>query len=279
MPIFGLPAIFEKGVGDVHDEPQMALGGCYISNTDDAIYTYVRFAEDVQQGAAMQTKYNHYSKQNLSPQTNGGTVYAPAGSREITEYNATYLTSLAGFPTEPTHRDYARIRVQSGAGIGQEGYITNYTDTVLKIGWYDSDDGTLKTALDGTSDYLVWAPWYMQEARSDAAAARIAAVNGVVIAESAKKDQYGFVGVEGDFPVLVNAVLTAGDPLIPDVIANKGKGTLPDAADIVNTYATVQSNTTAANTLVTATVYAQRISQVKQIAEGLVRGFPVPDAT
>lgn len=277
MPIFGLPSIFEEGYKTLHDAPKQDLGSCYVMNTDDTTLVYVRFAEDVQEGDAVRMKFNHYEKSNLSPQADGGSVYAPAGSQKITEHDATYETSLAGIPKEPTLRDYALIRVVGGTGAGQEGYITHYTNKVLNIRWYDQDDGTLKTALDATSDYAVWAPWYVERAYSNAAAATIGPVNGIVLTRSAKKDQYGLIGVEGNFRVRVDEAVAAGDILIPDLTANQGQGVKPGADDTVQPYATVHA-TAAADSLVRATVYAQKISIVEEIAESQVRGFERPEA-
>lgn len=282
MPIFGLPAIFEKGERDVHDEPRQALGSCYIPNTDDTTLCYVRFAEDVTEGDVIRTKYAHYSKTNLSPQTNGGSVYAPAGTQIITEHDATYEASLNGssenqIPPEPTLRDYAKIAITDGTGVGQRGYITHYTNKVLNIRWYDTDDGTLKTALDGTSDYEIFAPWLVEKAFADAASATEAATNGIVLARSAKAGQYGLVGVEGDFPVRVNATVDAGDVLIPAVVAQKGRAEPAVAADAPNSFATTQ-HAGAAGQLVECTVRCEKISIVREVAESLIAGTPRPEA-
>ena len=277
MPVFGLPTIFEDGYRDLHDEPKVALGGCFVSNVDDVKLSYVRFSEDVEEGDTVRTKFDHYTKTNLSPQTSGGSVYAPAGTQRIKEHDATYKTSLAGIPEEPTLRDYAKIAITDGTGAGQRGYITHYTDKVLNIRWYDTDDGTLKTALDETSDYAIWAPWYVERAFSDAAAATTGIVNGVVLARSAKKDQYGFIGVEGDFPVQVNVAVEAGDFLIPALTTDQGEGEKLAAADVVPPYATVH-HTGAANALVEATVYCKPISIVREIAESRIAGTPRPEA-
>ena len=282
MPIFGLPSIFEEGYKTLHDEPKQALGSCYVSNTDDTALVYVRFSEDVEEGDSVQMKSTLYTKTNLSPQTDGGSVYAPAGSQKITEHDATYLTDLAGLPPEPTLRDYAYIHITSGTGVGQEGYITNYTDKVLNIHWYDTDDGTLKTALDETSDYIIWAPWYQKKANANSASAAQAPVNGVVLARRAKKDQYGLIGVEGDFRVKVQEAVLAGDVLIPVVtLANAGENHKADAADVPNAFATVQvhANPLADETvLARSTVYAEKISIVEEIAESQIRSFDRPAA-
>lgn len=276
MPVFGLPAIFEDGYRDVNDKPIVALGSCFVSNVDDVLISYVRFSEDVEEGDAVRIKYDHYTKTNLSPETSGGSDFPAAGSQKISEHDATYLTSLSGFPEEPTLRDYAMIRIIGGTGEGQEGYITHYTNKVLNIRWYDTDDGTLKTALDATSDYTIWAPWYVERAYSDAINATEGTVSGIVLARTAKKDQYGFVGVEGDFRVQVYTAVDAGDILIPSPF-HRGEGERPAAADVIPPYATVHT-AGAADSLVRATVYARKISIVEEIAESQIRGFPRPEA-
>ena len=277
MPVFGIPTIFEDDYRDVHDEPIVALGGCFVSNVDEVAISFVRFSEDVKEGDAVRTKYDHYTKTNLSPETSGGSDYPAAGSQKISEHNAAYLTSLAGIPEEPTLRDYAKIAITGGTGAGQRGYITHYTNKVLNIRWYDTDDGTLKTALGATTDYAIYAPWYVERAFSDGSNATEGTVNGIVLARSAKKDQYGFIGVEGDFPVKVTGTVDAGDILIPALTAEQGEGDVPDAADVIGAYATVH-HAGAANALVEATVYCKKISIVREIAESLVRGTPRPEA-
>lgn len=278
MPVFGLPAIFEEGEKTIHDKPQMALGACFGSNTDDTMLTYVRFAENVQEGDVMRTKLDHYTKSNLSPKTNGGTDFPAAGSQVISEHDANYLTSLAGIPPEPNKRDYAIIAITGGTGAGQRGYITHYTNKVLNIRWYDTDDGTLKTALAADSDYVIYAPWYFAEATANADAAARASVNGIVLARSALKDQYGLVGVEGNFPVVVGEDVVAGDVLIPGhVSATRGEAMKASAADVPRAFATAQ-HAGPANNLVECTVYCEKISIVREMAEGLIRGFDRPEA-
>ena len=140
--IFGLPAIFEKGFRDLHDEPQATLGECYMSNTDGRVMTYIRYAEDVEEGDAMKVKAAVLLKSNMSPKTSGGSDYPAAGSITIQEHDAAYLTSLAGVPPESPRRAFAKIAIHSGTGAGQRGYITHYTDKVLNIRWYSpSMDG------------------------------------------------------------------------------------------------------------------------------------------
>ncbi len=281
MPVFGLPAIFEEGEKTIHDKPQMALGSCFGSNTDDTMLTYVKFSEAVAEGDVMRMKPNHYSKTNLSPATAGQSDFPVAGSQIITENDANYLTTLGngdtGLLPEPNLRGYAKIAIIDGAGAGQRGYITHYTNKVLNIRWYDTDDGTLKTALDGTSDYVVYAPWFLDKAFADNAAARAGSVNGIVLAREAEANKYGLVGVRGSFPVRVQDPVVAGDVLVPSVIATKGRAARAGADDIPSTFATCQHNG-ASGSLVECTVYCEQISIVREIAESLIPGTPRPEA-
>ena len=280
MPVFGLPSIFEDGEKTIHDKPQMALGACFGSNTDDTMLTYVKFSELVREGDVMRTKFNQH-RGTLSPATSGGTDFPAAGSQIITEHDANYLTTLGngatGFIPEPNLRGYPMISITGGTGAGQRGYITHYTNKVLNIRWYDTDDGTLKTALAADSTYTIWAPWYLDKSLADAGAARKASANGIVLARSAEANKYGLVGVRGNFPVKVEGSVQAGDVLIPSVAANKGTGTRAAADDIPKPFATCQHDG-ADGTLVECTVYCEQISIVREVAEGLIRGFDRPEA-
>jgi len=273
MPVFGLPSIFEDGYKTIHDDPQQALGSCYVMNTDDVKLSYVRFSEDVRVGDAVRTKYDHY--------TGDISEAVAVGTQKIE--GSSFKTNLAGIPEEPTLRDYAKISIVDGPGAGQQGYITHYTDTVLNIRWYNTDDGALKTPLTTGSDYAIWAPWYVERAFSDAVNATKGTVNGIVIA-GAKKDQYGLIAVEGDFPVQVNMDVNAGDLLIPGLTANQGEGDILSGADAPPPYATVNHSLDLSDVasgelhLVEATVYCKPISIVREIAESLIRGTPRPEA-
>lgn len=306
MPVFGLPAFLEKGYRDVFDEPKVALGGCFVSNVDDVLISYVRFAEDVKEGDLIQTKYNHFAPADDAAGSfrNANDEIIAAGTQKVEITGAAFKTSLAGFPEEPTLRDYAIIAIRAGDGAGQRGYITHYTDTVLNVRWYDTDDGTLKTAIGNsgnsgitaTSLFSIYAPWYVRKAVSNATGlnganknATRGTVNGVVLARSAKKDQYGFVGVEGDFPVKVGEDVAAGDVLVPGVGTGAGIGykiTRPDAdstadGDAIPPFATVNHAldvSASSDDLVEATVYCRKLSIVREIAESLIEGTPRPEA-
>ena len=271
---FSLPKEFGKGVKDVHSDPFTELGVKYMSHGDDNLYRYVRFSEDFVQGQQVQTKPSIYSKTNLSPQTSGGSVYAPAGTRKITEHDATYLTSLAGLPSgEVPFLAHGIIAIVGGAGAGQSGVIQSYSNTTMNIDWYEAGQA-LKTALDATSDYIIYAPWYVQEADADDSGS----VNGVVVSESAKKDEYGFVIENGRERVRAAVALAAGASLSPgDATAEEGEAEPILAADAYDAFATAEY-VAAAGSLVWCNIYCKPISQIMFPPEALISAFPPAEA-
>ena len=273
--ITALPKTFEAGIRSIHDDPQMALGEYYHSN-DLAIHTtYVRFAEAVDVGDPVRTKYALYSKTNLSPIASGGSAYAAAGSMQIQEHDATYLTSLAGVPPKPDHRDSAEITIVGGAGIDQHGVIQDYSNKILNILWYsDATDtkgqyttGQLTTALDTTTDYSVTAPWYVEKATGG-----IGVVNGVSLVK-AKKDQYGLIIWCGEDFVKVGGTVAAGDPLY---IPATGAALKAVESAINAPFATVLFGPVSINGIVRAQIYANPISIVPELPRQQVRGFERP---
>lgn len=274
--ITALPGTFEQGYRSIHDEPQMSLGEHWHSNDLNINTSYVRFSEDVAVGDALRTKYGFYSK-TLSPQVSGGSVYAPAGSMQIIEHDATFLVSLAGVPPLPSYRDMAEIHIVGGTGVGQHGVIDTYTNKVLNILWYSDDtntkgvytDGLLTTALDDTSDYVIIAPWYMEKAVGGI-------VNGVALA-NAKKDEYGNIIWCGRDFVQVNEDVLAGSTITPS--STTGEGELSDATTVFPAYATAEhAGTKVGSTelLVRANIYAKPISIVPELPRQQVRGFERP---
>lgn len=295
--ITALPGTFEEGYRSVHDEPEMALGECWHSN-DLAIYTtYVRFAEAVEVGDAVRTKYGLYSKTNMSPKTSGGSDYPAAKSTTIEEHDATYLTSLAGVPTKPDYRDFSEIAIVGGTGAGQHGVIQDYSNKLLNILWYSDDsnskgaytDGLLTTALGSDTDYVVTAPWYVEKCDGPGI------VNGVVLAK-AKKDEYGLILWCGTDFVKVGEAVTAGQRLYVDsenTDANtEGEGFVPALradslanirTDITNKLLTGHYATAlhagAANALVRAYIECTPISIVPELPREQARSFPRPRTT
>ena len=278
MPIFGLPAIFEKGFRDLHDEPQAVLGQCYMSNRDDLLLCYVRFAEDVDEGECLRSKLALYSKNNISPKTDGGTDFPAAGSTTIQEHDANYETALAGIPKDSPLRAFGKISIVGGAGAGQRGYITHYTNKVLNVRWYSpSTDSALAVALASNSDYVIWAPWYMEKAATNALAATSGIANAVAVTD-AKKDKYGFVGVDGDLPVRIGSIsVSPNSLLIPGTGSDRGRGVIADAADVPPAFA-IANSSGPIDGLVDATVFCKRISAIEQLPEFAHRAFDRPEA-
>ena len=292
--ITALPGTFEEGIRSIHNEPVMALGEYYHSNDLNIDTTYVKFAEDVEVGDAVRTKYALYSQSALSPMVSGGSDYTPAKSTVIQEHDATYLTSLAGIPPKPDWRDFAEIHITGGTGAGQHGIIQDYTNKILNILWYSNDsntqgaytDGLLTTALGSDTSYVIEAPWYVEKADGPGI------VNGVVLAK-AKKDEYGLILCRGIDLVKVGEVVTAGQRLYVDsenTDANtEGEGFVPALrtdsianlqADIVGKLLTEPYATAlhagAANSLVKSFVKATPISIVPELPREQARSFPRP---
>lgn len=278
--ITALPKTFEEGIRSIHDEPQMALGEYYHSNDLNIHTTYVRFSEAVKLGDAVRTKRTLFFKNNMSPQVSGGSAYAAAGSMQITEYDATYLTSLAGVPPQPDYRDFAEIAIPSGAGAGQHGVIQDYNNKTLNILWYsDASDtkgayttGQLTTALDGTTDYQIIAPWYVEKAEAFPGQGM---VNGIALT-NAKKDQYGLIIWCGLGFVKVADAVSEGDALVSTQTASdEGGGIDPGAATIYPPYATAL-HSGAADSLVRSVIHCTPISIVPELPRQQVRGFERP---
>ena len=278
--ITALPGTFEEGIRSIHDAPEMALGEYYHSNDLNIHTSYVRFSEAVKVGDAVRTKYGLYSKTDLSPTVSGGSAYAAAGSMQITEHDATYLTSLAGVPPNPDYRDFAEIAIVGGTGAGQHGILQDYSNKILNILWYCDDSNTkgkyttgqLTTALDGTSDYVITAPWYVEKVN---AAAGVGTVNGVVLAD-AKKDQYGLILWCGEDFIHVQEAVTAGQTMYPYVgSADDGEAEQPTSVPLFPAFATVL-HAGAADALVRAQIYAKPISIVPELPRQQVRGFERP---
>lgn len=286
--ITALPGTFEEGIRSIHKEPEMALGEYYHSNDLNIHTTYVRFAEDVKVGDAVRTKYGLYSKTNMSPTVSGGSAYAAKGSMQITEHDATYLTSLAGVPPKPDFRDYAEIAIYGGTGAGQHGVIQDYSNKILNILWYSDAaatkgvfvNGQLTTALGSDTDYVITAPWYVEKADGPGI------VNGVVLA-NAKKDDYGLIIWCGTDFVKAGEAVTAGQSLYVDSAGtdanSEGKGYTPGPSNIAGVLAQLSMNpyatalhAGAADALVRAYIECTPISIVPELPRQQVRGFERP---
>lgn len=288
--IFALEGQFEDGIHTVHDEPEMALGEHYHSADLVSDFSYVRFAEAVEIGDVVRTKYDLHSVTKTGADGTDIT-YAAAGSMQIVDTDGDFLDELSGIPKEPSYRDYGIIAVTAALeGKDQQGVITTYTDTKLNITWFEDGmfkDGTLKTALKyddtGTLTYVVYAPWYVEKVDGPGV------VNGVSAVKAAK-DEYGLIRWCGNGPVKVEGAVARGDTLYP---VSGGKGsTVPDfdaATDggptdaeltalknqLRNTFATVE-HAGADEQLVQAQIYAKRIGIVPEPPQHINRSFKRP---
>jgi hypothetical protein len=275
-----LPKEFGKGVRDVHNEPFMNVGECYMRHRTDNLYRYVRFTEDVAEGHAMASHLELYEKTNLSPQVDGGSVYAPAGTRKITEHDATYLDSLDGLPAgEVPFFAHGVIVITGGAGIGQSGVIQSYSDKTMNIDWYEEGQA-LKTALTGTSDYVVYAPWLVRRTHQDYGGS----VNGVVVAETAKKGEYGFLLERGRGRVYIENAVERGDSLTVSTAVTEegptedtGEAEEIAAGDVQDAFATVETPA-ADDSLAWCQVYCKPMSVVELPPEALISAFPAAEA-
>ena len=115
--------------------------------------------------------------------------------------------STREYDYDPSSRAYAMLQVFSGAGHGQLGVITDYNEHEMTVRW-DTEDGTLGTALTTASDLEWVAPWLMEE--TDAVDEEI---NGFAQL-AATKGQYGLILEEGLGKVLGVAAVAAGDQLV-----------------------------------------------------------------
>lgn len=278
--IMALPNTFEKGIRSIHDEPKMDLGEIYHSARFNTFYTYVRFAENVEVGDAVRTKYNLLDR---GPSTSR---VAAKGSRQIIEADATFLTTLedAGVPRIPNWRDMTEIYIDGNTGVGQHGVVQQFNNTTLNVLWYSNDpatrglytDGTLDTALANDSNYVITAPWLVEKTGNTTPADDLGDVNGIVIVP-AKKHQYGLIThCSTDF-VKVSGAVKAGQMLYVDEVGttDEGEGEVPAAAPRFKPYATCL-HAAAANTLVRANVYCTPISIVPDLSHQAARGFRRP---
>ena len=293
--ITALPKTFEYGYQTVHDTPQMALGEYWHSNDLNIHTSYVRFGEDVEIGEAVRSRFSLYSKTNLSPMVSGGSVYAAAGTMQIEEHDAAYLTSLAdgltehpALPSKPDYRDYAEIAIVGGTGEGQRGIITDFSDKILNILWYSDaagekgkyTTGQLTTALAGDSDYVISAPWYVVKCDGPGV------VNGVVVAK-AKKGQYGLVIWCGTDFVFVGEQVAAGDMLYVDPqnssAYSAGKGYTPEGTTVANAFSRLNARPYATalyagdqTSLIRSHIHCTPISVMPELPRQQVRGFEHP---
>ena len=108
-------------------------------------WAYMQAGVALEQGEALR------SNMAVDTITNIDTVSA-AGSDLITDTGSDFIVN--GVLTQ------MMISINSGTGEGQRGIILEVqSPTVLRIQWLSSSDGFLDTALDTTSDAIIYARW------------------------------------------------------------------------------------------------------------------------
>ena len=272
--IFALDQTSEKGFREIHDEPAHRLMEEWYSTRMNKMLYYVKFAENVVEGQAVRTRFTVYAKSNISPMTAGGSDYPAAGSSDIIENDANYLSSLAGLNPQPTMHDYPIIAITSGAGEGQQGYIESYSNKKLLVKWYE-EGGNLRTALGATTDYVIYAPWYVELADT-AAQSGGGGVNGVAVT-NANAGQYGWIINRGRGRVLLGADLTTavsiGIQVKPGTGGAAGRAIPIAAADTFNAFATIE-HLGATGNLVQASIHCSPLSIIDDVPEEFISAHP-----
>lgn len=162
--IFSLPRGTDDGVYSINDEPYAALGECYSEHETDSIWVYLKASVALAKGEAVKGKIITLSAALAAA--------VAAGTHKLNHAAATFNTTLSGVPADGAKNyENAEIHIGAGTGAGQNGTIISYTNTELTIYW-DSDDGTLKTALVGgagdatDSKYQLNIPWLAVKAET-----------------------------------------------------------------------------------------------------------------
>jgi len=215
--LFSLPRADDDGVLGVHDEPYVPLGSCYMDAETGYTWQYLKAAVDLAQGEAVSPSTNLHTLDNVD-------VATAAGSRELVDNGSNFLTSLVRVEKTSRQKEFALIQVVSGTGNGQSGIIHEIQKTKLLIEWISSD-GSLKTALDTTSDVAISAPWLAKKAASD-----IAVLGFVQQPNGVSQDEYFWALFCGQGLAKAGAAITAGAALT----AHSTAGTVDvkgDAAD------------------------------------------------
>ena len=213
-----LPRADDDGVLAVHDEPYTPLGSCYMDAETGFFWQYVKAAAALVYGDAVQPYWTLHTITNLA-------TAAAAGSKELNDTGETFLTSLVRVAKQSRQKEMAQLQVTTGTGNGQSGIITEIQQTRLIVEW-DTADGGLDTALDTTSDIVIYAKWLARKAQG-ADAATIGFVqqrNGVA------QDKYFWAMFEGDGVFHAGAAITAGATLSSDA-TNGRLGPKGDAHD------------------------------------------------
>lgn len=203
-----LPRADDDGVLAVHDEPYAPLGSCYRDQQTGYVYQYLKAAEALQYGDALEATALHTI-------TDLATA-AAVGSTELNDSGETFLTSLARVKKTSRQKEMAMLSVIGGTGAGQTGIITEIQNTRLIVEW-NTEDGTLGTALDNTSDIRIFATWLAS--RTDAAGAPT--VGFAQQRDGVAQDKYFWALYEGKGIYRAGAAVAEGNALTPDATAGR----------------------------------------------------------
>lgn len=195
------------GTLTINDDPACPLGECYFDKRDDELWVYLKAQEALAQGDALMP-WNASESSVLTAANTGHSAGgdAVAGSH-ILKYNNAFDSSgeIGTTPHSSKFGENLRIHITEGTGIGQRGTVLSFTDDELTIFW-DAPHGRLVSALDGTSKFQLYAPWYAQKASTGRGA--MAAAQTAI-----PKDKYFWGKVEGLGVLLAGAAIAVGDSL------------------------------------------------------------------
>ena len=161
-----------QGKLTISDNPVAPLGECYFDDRDNELWIHLKAQEALNAGDALMP-WNASESAALSADTDPDTTGtqagggAVAGSHRIIHANAFNEASEIGtVPNSSKWGENLRIHITEGTGAGQRGTVLSFTADELTIYW-DAPNGRLITALDATSKYQLYAPWYAQQATNN----------------------------------------------------------------------------------------------------------------
>lgn len=201
----------DKGLLDVHDEPVHPLGSIFKDQETGYVWQYLKAGDDLNYGDAVKPWYE------MLPTVTNLANAAGAGTRELNVGNSVDLLASTGnlrhVKNRSRQKEYAMLHVNSDTGQGQIGVILDIEDHKLVVEWL-TEDGSLETALDTTSDLKFFAPWFAKKTDGDdeATLAVIQQWDGV------KTNEYFWgancaIGAIRFYTPATQAALTAGDRL------------------------------------------------------------------
>lgn len=149
----------DKGILDVHDDPVHPLGSIYRDQETGFTWQYLKAGEDLELGDCVKPWHNMFAITNLANAAAAGTKELNVGS-SVELLGST--SNLRHIKNRSKEKEFAMLEVVSGTGAGQIGIILDIEDHKMVVEW-DSDAGTLTTALDTTSDIEIFANWFSRK--------------------------------------------------------------------------------------------------------------------